>query len=63
LRRKYFGEEAAVEYREELRQHLAPSAVEEILALFDGLPPTTVDRRQDPHIVLQPEGIYAATRW
>jgi N-acetylglucosaminyl-diphospho-decaprenol L-rhamnosyltransferase len=63
LRRKYFGEEAAVEYREELRQHLAPTAVEEILALFDGLPPTTVDRRQDPHIVLQPEGIYAATRW
>ena len=63
LRRKYFGEEAAVEYREELRQHLAPSAVEEILALFDGLPPTTVARRQDPHIVLQPEGIYAATRW
>jgi N-acetylglucosaminyl-diphospho-decaprenol L-rhamnosyltransferase len=63
LRRKCFGDEAAVEYREELRQHLAPRAVEEILALFDGLPRTTVDGGQDPHIVLQPEGIYAATRW
>jgi GT2 family glycosyltransferase len=63
LRRKYFGSEAVVEYRAALSEHLAPGAVERILALFATLPQTTVDRRQDPHIVLTPGETYAARRW
>ena len=63
LRRKYFGPEAVAEYRGALREHLAPGAVEQILDLFATLPQTTVDRREDPHIVLTPGEIYADRRW
>ena len=63
LRRKYFGEEAVAEYQGALREHLAPSAVEQILARFAALPQARVGRGDDPHIVLTPGEVYAQRRW
>ncbi len=63
LRRKYFGQAAVAEYQGALREHLAPSAVERILARFAALPQAAVDRAGDPHIMLTPGEIYAERRW
>jgi len=63
LRRKYFGAAAVAEYESALREHLAPSAVGEILDRFSRLPPTGPTRAQDPHIMLTPGEIYAERRW
>ncbi|MHB1526498.1 MAG: glycosyltransferase family 2 protein [Candidatus Dormibacteria bacterium] len=63
LRRKYFGQEAVAEYQGALREHLAPSAVERILARFAAMPQARVERAQNPHIMLTPGEIYAERRW
>ena len=63
LRRKYFGEAAAEEYRQALRERLAPTLVERILEEFARLPRTEVERHDNPHILLTPGETYAQRRW
>jgi len=63
LRRKYFGAKQVERYFQSLRSALSPRLVAAIATEFEALPTLTVDRRNDPHITLEPEGFYAPRRW
>ena len=63
LRRKYFGEEAAAEYAQQLRARLAPSLADRVLERLTSMPVPQTSAARDPHIILHSGEVYAERRW
>jgi GT2 family glycosyltransferase len=63
LRRKYFGEPAAIVRLRDLGSTMSPRFVDRVKTLADALPVPKSPRRADPHLLLDPPGFYGPRRW